>query len=65
MMTTRLLYTLATIAVMTSGCASMSSIVTVDPRCQARQYCPYTDPPPAVRTEVLRSGSYTTDPAVR
>ena len=37
----------------------------VDPRCQARQYCAYTDAPPAIRTEALRSGSYQGDPAVR
>ena len=48
-----------------SGCSSMNIIAT-DSRCVPRQYCPYTDPPPAIRREAIRSsGSYQGDPAVR
>jgi len=50
-------------------CSGCSSIVAVDPRCQPRQYCIYTDPPSPIRTEVIRSSvdsrSYRGDPAVR
>ena len=46
-----------------SGCANIRY---VDPRCQAGQYCVYTDPPAPIRTEVIRdSRSYKGDPAVR
>ena len=49
-----------------SGCSSVGYIVAVDSRCQPRQYCPYTDPPSPIRTEVIRdSRSYKGDPAVR
>lgn len=45
------------------------TVIAVDPRCQARQYCAYTDPPSPIRTEVLRSGvdskSFQGDPAAR
>lgn len=44
---------------------SACTVISVDPRCHARQYCAYTDPPAAIRTEVLRSGSYQGDPAAR
>lgn len=44
-----------------SGCSTVD-IVFKDPRCQYRQYCPYTDPPPAIRTEPIRTSI---DPAVR
>jgi hypothetical protein len=47
-----------------SGCSSVNVLVT-DSRCVPRQYCAYTDPPPAIRREALRSGSYMGDPAVR
>jgi hypothetical protein len=47
-------------------CSGCSNIAIVDPRCQARQHCIYTDPPAPIRTEVIRSsGSYMGDPAVR
>lgn len=46
-------------------CSGCSSIVAIDSRCQPRQYCPYSDPPSPIRTEVLRSGSYSGDPAAR
>ena len=44
-----------------SGCSTISSAVFRDPRCVPNQWCAYTDPPPAIRTSVLRSP----DPAVR
>ena len=47
-----------------SGCTAVNVLAT-DPRCQARQYCPYTDAPPAIRTEVIRSGPVYYNPAVR
>lgn len=56
-----LLYTLlAVISTLLSGCTSVYTVSPMhsfgwDPRCQPRQYCPYTDPPPAIRTEQLRS----------
>jgi hypothetical protein len=47
---------------LTTGC----TVVYKDPRCQLNQWCPYTDPPVAIRTEVIRySGSSSIDPAVR
>jgi len=30
------------------------TVVARDPRCQWNQYCPYTDAPSAIRTEVIR-----------
>ena len=52
-----------------TGCSHSIDMLTTayihDPRCQPRQYCPYTDPPSPIRTEVLRSGSSSKDPAVR
>ena len=41
--------------ILTACSTSPVSFGTWDPRCQLRQYCPYTDPPPAIRTEALRS----------
>jgi hypothetical protein len=38
-----------------SGCSTVVDFVARDPRCQPRQYCIYTDPPPAIRTTVLRN----------
>lgn len=42
-----------------SGCSTVTNTVATayihDPRCQPRQWCPYTDPPAPVRTEVLRN----------
>lgn len=38
-----------------SGCSTISNMVASDPRCQPRQYCPYTDPPSPIRTEVIRN----------
>lgn len=59
-------YTVITVLALStlSGC---SSVVFKDPRCTPRQWCPYTDAPAPIRTEVLRTGSglYTADPAVR
>ena len=53
-------------ATLLSACSSIApTVFPKDPRCQPRQYCPYTDPPAAVRTDVLRSGPVYTDPAVR
>ena len=69
MMRTRSTYILLAIlyAILCSGCSSAYRVAALDPRCQARQYCVYTDPPPAVRTTVLRpdSNGYMSDPAVR
>ena len=56
------------LCIVCSGCAGNLGVYKVsalDPRCQWNQYCIYTDPPPAIRTSVLRSGSYTGDPAAR
>jgi hypothetical protein len=47
-----ILLTLLLILICT-GC-SIGSYVYQDPRCQPRQYCPYTDAPAPIRTEVLR-----------
>jgi hypothetical protein len=61
-----LAYVLLTLLlVLLCGCSSVYRVSALDPRCQWNQYCPYTDPPPAIRTSVLRSGSYTGDPAAR
>ena len=30
------------------------TVVVKDPRCSWNQYCPYTDAPSAIRTEVIR-----------
>ena len=51
---------LTILAVLTTGCGTVDTVSPLrgfgwDPRCQPRQYCPYTDPPPAIRTEQLRS----------
>ena len=51
---------LTVLAAMTTACSTLTTVSPVsfgswDPRCQPRQYCPYTDPPPAIRTEQLRS----------
>jgi len=49
--------------ILTTGCSTVyTNVVPRDPRCQPRQYCPYTDPPAAVRTEPIRNQQ---DPAVR
>ena len=45
------------LAVVLAGCGSIQSYAYADPRCQPRQYCPYTDAPAPVRTEALRSNS--------
>lgn len=48
-----------------SGCTTVD-LVWKDPRCQYRQHCIYTDPPPAIRTEPIRSSNvYSGDPAAR
>lgn len=65
-MTTRLLLCLLTLSTALTACGSISHLSVRDPRCQRNQYCPYTDPPSPIRTEVLRdSRSYAGDPAVR
>jgi hypothetical protein len=51
---TTLLYT-PLLSLVLSGCASIDSFIAKDPRCQPRQYCIYTDPPPPIRTTVLRN----------
>ena len=49
----------------THGPSMLARAYVHDPRCQPNQWCPYTDPPSPIRTEVLRSGSAYKDPAVR
>ena len=54
---TTILYILVT--VLLSACGTVSTVAPLsygnwDPRCTPRQYCPYTDPPAAIRTEPLR-----------
>ena len=54
---TTILYILCTILL--TACNTLSTVAPLsygswDPRCTPRQYCPYTDPPPAIRTEQLR-----------
>jgi hypothetical protein len=44
----------ALLIMLTTGCTTMGSLVSKDPRCQPRQHCPYTDAPTAVRTEAIR-----------
>ena len=53
MLYTPLLGLLCTVVL--SGCSTVVDFVARDPRCQPRQYCIYTDPPPAIRTTVLRN----------
>jgi hypothetical protein len=62
-MKTLLILALLTLA---TGC----TVAVKDTRCTWNQYCPYTDAPPAIRTEPIRStsgysGSTRIDPAVR
>lgn len=69
-MTTRLLLCLLTLSTALTACGSISQLSVRDPRCQRNQWCPYTDPPSPIRTEVIRSTSvdsrsYAGDPAVR
>jgi hypothetical protein len=71
----RTLITLAllTLTTVLTGCSGIPTIAMKDTRCQWNQYCPYTDPPSAIRTEPIRynsvtpqySGSVYVDPAVR
>jgi hypothetical protein len=65
--TMKLITTIAAIAtILLTGCATVGSVVFKDPRCQPRQYCPYTDAPPAIRSEPVRSSNtYAGDPAAR
>jgi hypothetical protein len=61
-MRTTLILCLLCSCVLYTGC----TVAYKDPRCQVNQFCPYTDRPSAIRTEVIRnSGSYAGDPAVR
>jgi len=51
---------IAAAALALTACSTVNTVAPMrafgwDPRCQPRQYCPYTDPPPAIRTEQLRS----------
>ena len=75
-MRTTLILCLLTLTTALTACSGLPRIVATDPRCQPRQYCPYTDPPSPIRTEALRydrpqsnyipySGSVRIDPAVR
>ena len=50
---------LTALTLVITGCSTVGTIAPLsygnwDPRCTPRQYCPYTDPPPAIRTEALR-----------
>lgn len=50
---------LVVVSTLTTACSTVGTISPLsygswDPRCTPRQYCPYTDPPAAIRTEPLR-----------
>jgi hypothetical protein len=73
-MRTLLLLCLLTLITALTACSGVPTISVKDPRCSWNQYCPYTDPPSAIRTEVLRpsweeyvrdSRAVYKDPAVR
>jgi hypothetical protein len=63
-----------TLATALTACSGVPTISVKDPRCSWNQWCPYTDAPSAMRTEVLRpsweeylrdSRAVGPDPAVR
>jgi starvation-inducible outer membrane lipoprotein len=62
-MTTRLLLCLLTLSTVLTACSMVPTIVQKDPRCTWNQHCPYTDAPPAIRTEPIRyTGGFQGEP---